>query len=647
MTPKVVLALALLHALFMQSHGRISLIRKSKNNNKQRRRRLSLLMDSFVDPVISDDYFYAVLYVGSPQSQRVEMALDTGSGLPYFACSSTCTHCGKHDDKPYILENSTSFEWISCKDQLCGGGRCKNNVCEWTQRYVDKSSISAVVGSDLMSFYQYPHLPTDYYRITDHVQQTPHNPLQNEKKLRLTFGCSEHEANTIYRQGADGVMGLSMHHRSFVDQLFNTNARNNIDLGAKQFAHCFGDQTGGLLLFGSIEIDDLIRKFNIKPIWTPFITAGGGHGWYRVKTVGFTVRRQQSTQSVQNEDDMVTVNYASNLKSGYHGSVIDTGSSTLSMPRKASSEIMNAILKLVSVDDKFEWVADGTKNYDYFLKWNGKLIFTNEDWKRFSEEKMKYFADIVMLWQGDGNEAEPLEFSIPVQTYLLYKKPHVCLDLFGDTPSILVGSNVMTNKFMIYDRDKMKLGVADIDCDALVTHSNIETTVAHTETEDDTIDLPKVVDTVMTTTKGTAATKKQTTSKGSVGTIIDRQNHVVIRMTAVYDVYLKYCAVLFACSLCLYCLYIGCRKWRKNSSANSRESSRSNIRYQTVSTTDPDLQLEEAGRKIYNHRRKKPVTNSASNSFTNIRMDNMLSQTTPTQNFTSITLQHHANSPEA
>ena len=212
---------------FSSNHRRLTLIKK-----RRKLRRLSLLMDSFVDPRISDDYFYAVLYVGSPLSQRVEMALDTGSGLPYFACSSTCTHCGKHDDKPYISENSTSFNWISCKHKLCGGGRCKESVCEWTQKYVDKSSISAAVGSDLISFYQYPYLPLDFYRITYQNDENVSaiHPLKNEKKLRLVFGCSEHEANTIYRQGADGVMGLSMHHRSFVDQLFNSNDKN-IDLG--------------------------------------------------------------------------------------------------------------------------------------------------------------------------------------------------------------------------------------------------------------------------------------------------------------------------------------------------------------------------------------------------------------------------------
>merc|ERR1712129_33420 len=37
----------------------------------------------------------------------------------------------------------------------------------------------------------------------------------------------------------------------------------------------------------------------------------------------------------------------------------------------------------------------------------------------------------------------------------------------GDTESILVGSNSMTNKFMLYDRTNMKLGVANINCDQL------------------------------------------------------------------------------------------------------------------------------------------------------------------------------------
>ena len=180
-----------------------------------------------------------------------------------------------------------------------------------------------------------------------------------------------------------------------------------------------------------------------------------------------------------NTGESVDVEYKSNINSGYHGSVIDTGSSTLSMPRKPSQDIMNGILKLVhtKVDkntNKFEWTKDITKNYDFFLQWNGKKTISPEEWKIFKNEYMKYFPDIIMLWMGMENEDKnnALKFRIPVDRYLLYKKPHLCLDLFGDTPSILVGSNVMVNKFMIYDREAMKLGVADINCDSLLMLEN-------------------------------------------------------------------------------------------------------------------------------------------------------------------------------
>ena len=699
-------------SLFHQT--RLPLIRKNKAinlqsiyNNKDdinnigigRRRRLSLLMDSFIDPIISDDYFYAVLYVGSPQSQRVEMALDTGSGLPYFACLSTCIHCGKHDDIPYIIENSTSFNWISCKHKLCGGGHCKKlnlknsntnnnnneNVCEWTQKYVDKSSIHAAVGSDLISFYKYPFLPLDTYRITAKMSKntslTIPSPLENEKKLRLIFGCSEQEANTIFRQGADGVMGLSMHHRSFVDQLFNNNNNDNIDLGHKQFAHCFGAKTGGLLLFGSIEIDDLINKFNINPIWTPFITSNSGHGWYRVKTVGFTVVFNENTpkngmdMASTNDNDIkpIDVNYQSDIRNGYHGSVIDTGSSTLSMPRKPSKDIMDAILKLVhtKIDknvNKFEWTKDITKNYDFFLQWNGKKTMGDDDWIKFKNEFIKYFPDIIMLWNGeDGKDA--LKFTIPVERYLLFKKPHICLDLFGDTPSILVGSNVMVNKFMIYDREKMKLGVADINCDALLMQDeddkmqenpqiNVieapsppkEDTAPSEEPQSPPEEIKPQSPAPESTKKEEEPPKKETPSptpkpieplqpkltlpptktpsknmdndvkkeqneigngqkKTSFEEIEEREPLLILPPRPNFSKFFMYFVVIIVCILFVYVIYHYC--FKKDKKGGKRGGTGSNVKYQRVDTKDPDEdEMDERRLRQHNHRRKRNVTSS-------------------------------------
>jgi len=686
------------------------LIRKKKSFNLDsdvigiaRRRRLALLMDTFTDPTISDDYFYAVLYVGSPLAQRVEMALDTGSGLPYFACSTTCTHCGHHDDLPYNTKNSTSFHWISCDHKLCGGGKCKKidndaksgktDICEWSQRYVDKSSIAAAVGSDLISFYKYPHLPLDTYRVTAENKaklypNVAHNgiplPLDNEKKLRLVFGCSEQEANTIFRQGADGVMGLSMHHRSFVDQLFNDNGSGgaqNIDLGRKQFAHCFGVNTGGILLFGSAEIDELRERFKISPIWTPMITSNPGHGWYRAKTVGFTVEYTDEQGATKNAQDVVRVQYESNINSGYHGSVIDTGSSTLSMPARPSKELMDGILKLVhskidSNKHKFKWVKDMTKNYDYFLEWNDNKSVDKERWKVFETEVKQYFPDMVMLWSADGNGGQPLRFTIGVDRYLLFKPPHICLDLFGDTPSILVGSNVMVNKFMIYDRETMKLGVANFDCDSLLNvqsneqdnaEKDVQTPQSVVQIKPQPVDEKHTENDVVTKTHENDGKNddqmhemqmKTATEESQTGGVIPDRPVVIVHLANYGQMYLMYFVAMLLAAI------FGCLLWNKCKTDKAGNSTRNNVRYQALNTKDPDFdqeQDEEDDRRHRqpNHRRKRNVVNEAANisnsslknssasyiatdhlnNNVSVNMDMLVSSTAATQTFTS---QQHA-----
>ena len=105
-----------------------------------------------------------------------------------------------------------------------------------------------------------------------------------------------------------------------------------------------------------------------------------------------------------------------------------------------------------------------SRQYDFFLTWNGKTDFNEIEWQRFRDGMDEYFPDLVMLWRGE-QQGKPLEFRISSRQYLLFKKGKICLDLFGDTPSLLVGSNVMINKFMVYDRENKKLGVAEMDCD--------------------------------------------------------------------------------------------------------------------------------------------------------------------------------------
>ncbi|ETO30609.1 hypothetical protein RFI_06512, partial [Reticulomyxa filosa] len=177
------------------------------------------------------------------------MALDTGSGLPYIACDKTCEHCGNHHDPYFKIGQSKTFEYIDCTHDLCYSSCVKpkesakqrhtdaypkkdenskddHENCVWKLRYVDQSSIEAIAGKDQFQFNTYPYLPPFTYQqnTTDPVS-SEHSPHSSDShrlpNVDIVFGCSQIEAKTIFRQLADGIMGLSIHPRSFVDQLFN------------------------------------------------------------------------------------------------------------------------------------------------------------------------------------------------------------------------------------------------------------------------------------------------------------------------------------------------------------------------------------------------------------------------------------------
>eukprot|EP01084_Bolivina_argentea_P024314 45315_1 len=442
------------------------LIKKHQNIHptSTRRRDISLLTGGYINPQVSNDYFYAILNIGEPTSQRIEVALDTGSPLPYFACKSTCDHCGIHDDAPFNINTSTSFNWLSCNNTLCQHKTdCTNNInkCEWQLRYVDGSSISALVGTDLIAFYN--------------------NMYKNIIKIPLVFGCSITEANSVYSQGADGIMGLSQSPTSFLNQIFKNIDNTKHILGQKQFAHCFGKYTG-ILIFGSLQINHILNTFNIQLKYTPFITKYNNHGWYKVKTIGFKVEMNSNTIH-SDTTESIDIQYMSNIQSGYHGTVLDTGSSTLSVPANVASKIRDGVLSLVHSNvmlngNRFEWQTDNTGSYDYVLKWNGQIKFDQDKWNDFIENYMQLFPDIVMLWDADSVSEEPVEFRVQPAQYLLFKSSYICLDLFGDVQSVLVGSNVMINKLIVYDVQNMRLGVFDnIDCGLLAVYN-------HTDVED-------------------------------------------------------------------------------------------------------------------------------------------------------------------
>jgi len=161
------------------------------------------------------------------------------------------------------------------------------------------------------------------------------------------------------------------------------------------------------------------------------------------------------------------ISYHDNLNGGYHGTVMDTGTTTIAMPRDSAQQIM----KYISEISGYEFIKDNTKVYDYCIKDKYKNI-KDSDWNKFKQDELNKFPLLVMLWDSFNSSQLPLHYNILPIRYLVYKRNSICLDIFGDTPSILVGSNQMVNKFIIYDREQNVIGVSDFDCDSIINQAS-------------------------------------------------------------------------------------------------------------------------------------------------------------------------------
>jgi len=369
--------------------------------------------------------------------------------------------------------------------------------------------------------------------------------------------------------------------------------------------------------------------------------------------------------------DPVTVQYVSSIKSGYHGSVLDTGSSTLSMPRRPSKEIMAGILKLVNAKigngSLFAWTADKTKNYDFFLMVEGRALFSKEEFDRIHAQYLRFFPDLIMFWNGDGANAnaEPLRFSVPVDRYLLFKSNRICLDLFGDTPSLLIGSNVMVNKLIIYDRDQMRLGVADIDCDHLLI-DNVPTekegqkeTVPVTNPVVKPVAVPvPVPDTESKPETDHIITSKNTESHSNSKGIFSptalnppRQSPVVFIHLENHKMYWLYFVAVMILAVCIGCAHRLLQKRRHQNTKNRGRYERVN-RDEPEDDQDGDGRIESAHdlsyRRQNGHRRRRRAMNDEplDHGHVAVQLDNILARTTPTASFTSslnptLTASHH------
>lgn len=121
---------------------------------------------------------------------------------------------------------SNTSSWVTCASPDCDCGvprcGCSDNVCSYTRTYAEQSSSSGVLVKDAL-------------HLHDGAAPAP-----------VVFGCETRETGEIFRQRADGLLGLGRSPNSLLQQLVTLGEVDNA------FSICFGSVDGeGALVLGS------------------------------------------------------------------------------------------------------------------------------------------------------------------------------------------------------------------------------------------------------------------------------------------------------------------------------------------------------------------------------------------------------------
>ena len=346
------------------------------------------------------NYYYATLYFG-PKKTPQTLILDTGSPTTTSPCS-VCTSCGKHINKPYEFTDESRL--IKCHTDDCNSlsSSCRNNRCSF--------SISYLEGSRLEGFFNFQ----DVY-----FENINNSPIITNKFFTIPIGCTTTETHLFATQLADGIMGLNNSGKSFVSMLY----KNKV-ISKELFTICFGQNDG---YFSIGEIDTKYHKSKIS--YVPQIS---GLTNYYIKINNMKV----------GSDTISTYNY---------NVFIDSGTTITYFPRQIFDSIMTSFNKYCKNKcGKFENVDS--------IGYCGMFKSKEDRAKALN----KYWPNIVLVLEGYDYILSPNDYFFE---YNENNKIAACIGFEGEGASkITLGGTFMHGHDIIFDRDNLRIGFAEADC---------------------------------------------------------------------------------------------------------------------------------------------------------------------------------------
>ncbi|KAG1666106.1 hypothetical protein FOA52_010896 [Chlamydomonas sp. UWO 241] len=351
-------------------------------------------------------YFYVTIGLGTP-TRTFDLIVDTGSTISYVPCAG-CTHCGTHKDAPFDPAKSSTNVQLGCTSPGCYCGtpacQCKTDKCFYSRSYAERSSSSGFLHEDAFDF-----------------------PDANGP-VRVVFGCESDETGEIFRQAADGILGMGNNKNALHAQLVAQNVT------ADTFGLCFGFPQGGNMLLGDAPVANLDKmKFTpLKPGYQMHYFTVDLDG---ITVAGKTIRVPASTYSV-----------------GY-GVVMDSGTTFTYLPTRAFKGLSEAVSAAVA--------KAGLKSTP-----GADPQFNDICWKGADDANLpKHFPAMALVF-GGGVEVDmrPLQYLFKTGTGTY------CLGVFDNFASgTLVGGISMRNVLVTYDRRDQRIGFLPVDdCNDLV-----------------------------------------------------------------------------------------------------------------------------------------------------------------------------------
>ncbi|MED6137091.1 hypothetical protein PIB30_061709 [Stylosanthes scabra] len=354
------------------------------------------------DDLLLNGYYTTRLWIGTPP-QRFALIVDTGSTVTYVPCS-TCQHCGTHQDPSFQPDLSKTYHPVKCTSRCnCDN---KKNQCTYERRYAEMSSSSGVLGEDVVFFGNQSDLAPQ----------------------RAVFGCENVETGDLYRQHADGIMGLGRGELSIMDQLVEKKAISD------SFSLCYGgmDVGGGAMVLGGISPPaDMVFTHSDRHR-SPYYNIN-------LKEIHIAGKRLPLNSKVFN---------------GKHGTVLDSGTTYAYLPQYAFLAFKHAIMKEVK---SLKQIPGPDPNYNDIC-FSGAGIAVSQLSNRFP---------VVDMVFDNGHK-----LSLSPENYLFRHskvRGAYCLGVFPNENDLttLLGGIIVRNTLVMYDREHSKIGFWKTNCSEL------------------------------------------------------------------------------------------------------------------------------------------------------------------------------------